>query len=228
MGSLMVLVLKNIMLMSLCLFNDHLVRECGWVWLLYKLTYLVVDGGMVQQVDHSLLFGLLLPLAPPDSLLDVEIQVGCCLRFFLPEVCQISVSEMPKWSWLFEALLKSVPYLLYYLTVLDCIFKSVPAVVCFIASCHKYEGPLPLLRDLVCQEDHFHSPLEDLPCSYLVCCSPVHLRILLPWDRWHDFYNKLVLSGPRRETGWEISQQQLKIVTLCLACTEGCLDSVHL
>ena len=63
---------------------------------LYKLTYLIVNGGMVQQVDHSLLFGLLLLLAPPDSLLDAKIQVGRCLRFILPEVCQISVSEMPK------------------------------------------------------------------------------------------------------------------------------------
>ena len=147
-------------------FNDHLVCECGWVWLLYKLTYLVVNGGMVQQVDHSLLFGLPLPLAPPDSLLDAKIQVSRCLGFILPEVCQIRVSEMPKWSWLFEALLESIPYLLYYLTIRDCIFKSDPAVVSFIASCHKYEGPLPLLRDLVCHEDHFHSPLEDLPSGY--------------------------------------------------------------
>ena len=66
---------------------------------------------MVQQVDHSLLFWLLLPLVPPDSLLDVKIQVSRCLRFVLPEVYQISVSEMPKWSWLFEALLESIPYL---------------------------------------------------------------------------------------------------------------------
>ena len=65
------------------------------------------------------------------------------------------------------------------------VFKSVPAVVCFITSCHKYEGPLPLLRDLVCHEDHFHSPFEDLPSGYFVCCSPVHLRIFLPWDRRH-------------------------------------------
>ena len=110
-------------------------------------------------------------------------------RFVLSEVCQVCVSEMPKWSWLFEALLESVPYLLYYLTVCNCVFKSVPAVVCFIASCHKYEGPLPLLRDLVCHEDHFHSPLEDLPSGYLVCCSPVHLRILLPWYRRHAYCN---------------------------------------
>ena len=67
-----------------------------------------------------------------------------------------------------EALLESVPYLLYYLTILDCIFKSVPAVVCFISSCHKYEGPLPLLRNLVRHEDHFHLPLEDLPCVTVV------------------------------------------------------------
>ena len=82
---------------------------------------------MVQQVDHSLLFGLHLPLALPDSLLDAKIQVSRCFRLILPEVCQISVSEMPKWGWLFEALLESVPYLFYYLTVLDCIFKSVPS-----------------------------------------------------------------------------------------------------
>ena len=50
---------------------------------------------MVQQVDHSLLFRLLLPLASPDSLLDVEIQVCCCLRFVLSEVYQIGISEMP-------------------------------------------------------------------------------------------------------------------------------------
>ena len=61
----MVFVLKNVTLMSLCLFNDHLVCQCGWIWLLYKLTYLVVDGGMVQQVDHLLLLRLLLPLASP-------------------------------------------------------------------------------------------------------------------------------------------------------------------
>ena len=58
--------------------------------------YLVVDGGMVQQVNHSLLFGLLLPLAPPDSLLDAKVQVSRCLGLVLPEVCQIRVSEMPK------------------------------------------------------------------------------------------------------------------------------------
>ena len=74
-GSLMVLVLKNVTLMSLCLFNDHLIRQCGWIWLLYKLTYLVVNGGMVQQVNHSLLLSFLLPLASPDCLLDAEIQV---------------------------------------------------------------------------------------------------------------------------------------------------------
>ena len=91
MGSLMVLVLKNITLMSLCLFNDHLVCQCGRFWLLYKLMYLIVDGGMVQQVNHSLLLMFLLPLVPPDSLLDVEIQVSCCLRFVLSEVCQIRV-----------------------------------------------------------------------------------------------------------------------------------------
>ena len=51
------------------------------------------------------------------------------------------------------------------------------------------EGPLSLLRDLVCHEDHIHLPLEGSPCGYLVCCSPVHLRILLPWDRRHDFCN---------------------------------------
>ena len=131
---------------------------------------------MVQQVDHLPLFGLLLPLAPPDSLLDAEIQVGCCLRFVLPEVCQISVSEMPKWSWLFEALLESVPYLLYYLMVLDCIFKSVPAVVCFIASCHKYEGPLPLLRGsgLPRRSLPFAAwrPSKRLPCLLLSNSSP--------------------------------------------------------
>ena len=33
------------------------------------------------------------------------------------------------------------------------------------------------------------SLLEEPPCGYLVCCSPVHLRILLPWDRRHDFCN---------------------------------------
>ena len=207
----MVLVLKNVTLVSLCLFNDHLVRQCGRFWLLYKLTYLVVDGGMVQQVDHSLLFRLLLPLAPPDSLLDAEIQVSRCLRFVLSEVCQIGVSEMPKWSWLFEALLESVPYLLYYLTVLDCIFKSVPAVVCFIASCHKYEGPLPLLRDLVCHEDHFHSPLEDLP-SGLPCLllsssspdtSPLGTDGMISAIRWS-------FQDHEGETGWEISQQQVE------------------
>ena len=35
-------------------------------------------------------------------------QISCCLQFVLSEVCQIRVSEMPKWSWLFEALLESV------------------------------------------------------------------------------------------------------------------------
>ena len=92
----MVFVLKNVMLVSLSLFNDHLVCQCGKFWLLNKLTYLVVDGGMVQQVDHSLLFSFLLPLAPPDSLLDAEIEISHCLQFILSEVCQISVSEMPK------------------------------------------------------------------------------------------------------------------------------------
>ena len=58
-----------------------------------------------------------------------------------------------------------------------------------VNSCHKYEGPLPLLRDLVCHEDHFHSPFEDLPSGYFVCCSPVHLRIFLPWDRRHVYCN---------------------------------------
>ena len=43
------------------------------VLLLNVLTDLVVDDGMVQQVDHSFLLRLLLPLAPPDCLLDVEI-----------------------------------------------------------------------------------------------------------------------------------------------------------
>ena len=100
--------------------------QCGRFWLLYKLTYLIVDGGMLQQVDHSLLLSFLLPLAQPDSLLDAEIQVSHCLWFVLSEVCQIRVSEMPKWSWLFEALLKSVPYLIYLLKVLDCLVKSVP------------------------------------------------------------------------------------------------------
>ena len=188
-GGLMVFVLKNIMLTSLCLFNDHLVRQCGRFWLLNKLMYLVVDGGMVQQVDHSLLLGFLLPLAPPDSLLDTEIEISRCLRFVLSEVCQISISEMPKWSWLFEAFLKSVPYLVYLLTVFHRVFKSVPVVVCFVTSCHKYEGPLPLLRYLVCHKEHIHSQLEGLPCSNLVSCSPFHLRILLPWDRRHDFCN---------------------------------------
>ena len=190
--------------------------------------YLVVNCGMVQQVDHSHLIVLPSPLASFDGLLDAEIQVSRCLGFVLSQVCQISVSEMPKWGWLLEAILEGVPYLLYYLMILDFFFKSVPAVVCFISSCHKYEGPLPVLRNLVHHEDHFHSPLEDLPCGYLVCCSPVHLRILLPWDRRHVYCNETVLSGPRRKTGWEISLQQLKIVTLRLACTEGCLDSVHL
>ena len=185
----MVLVLENVTLMSLCLFNDHLVRQCGRFWLLYKLTYLIVDGGMVQQVDHLLLVSFLLPLAPPDSLLDVEIQVSHCLWFVLSEVCQISISKMPKWSWLLKALFECVPYLIHLPAVLDCLFKSVPAVVCFVTSCHKYESPLPLLRYLVCHEDHIHLPLEEPPCGHLVGCSPVHLRILLPWDRWHDFCN---------------------------------------
>ena len=76
----------------------------------------------------------------------------------------------------FEALLESVPYLIYLLTVLDCLFKSVPAVVCFVTSCHKYEGPLPLLRNLVCHKDHLHSLLEEFsmwqPCQLLSSSSP--------------------------------------------------------
>ena len=129
-----------------------------------------------SKSNHSLLFGLLLPLAPFDSLLDVKIQVSRCLWLVLPEVSQIRVSEMPKWSWLFEALLECLPYLFHLLTVLYCVFKSVPAVVCFVTSCHRYEGPLPLLRDLVCHEDHFHSPSERpskrLPCLLLSSSSP--------------------------------------------------------
>ena len=73
----MVFVLKNITLMSLCLFNDHLVLKHSWFSLLNILTYLIVDCGMVQQVDHPFLLRFLLLLASPDSLLDAEIQVGC-------------------------------------------------------------------------------------------------------------------------------------------------------
>ena len=72
----MVFVLKNVTLMSLCLFNDHLIHQRGRFWLLNVLTDLVVDGGMVQQINLSLLLRLLLPLPPPDSLLDAEIQVS--------------------------------------------------------------------------------------------------------------------------------------------------------
>ena len=84
---------------------------------------------------------------------------------------------------------ESIPYLVYLLTVFHCVFKSVPAVVCFVTSCHKYEGPLPFLRCLVCHKDHIHSLLEGPPCGNLVSCSPVHLWILLPWDQRHDFCN---------------------------------------
>ena len=53
---------------------------------------------MVQEVDHSLLFRLPLPLAPPDSLLDVEIQVSRCLRFITASPCHhvtALVSHLP-------------------------------------------------------------------------------------------------------------------------------------
>ena len=92
----MVFVLKNVTLMNLCLFNDHLVHECSWLQLLNILTYFVVESGMVQQGDHSLLFGILIPLAPSDSLLDAEIQVSHQLRGVLSEISEIDVSEMPK------------------------------------------------------------------------------------------------------------------------------------
>ena len=108
---------------------------------------------------------------------------------------------MPKWSWLFEALLESVPYLIYLLGVIHCLFKSVPVVVCFVTSCHKYQGILPLLWYLVCHKDHLHLPLEEFPCGNLVGCSPVHLQILLPWDRWHFVCKYMVLSGPP-ERNW--------------------------
>ena len=72
----MVFVLKNVTLMSLRLFNDHLVLKCSCFLLLNVLMYLIVDCGMVQQVDHPLLLSVL-PLASPDGLFDVEIQVCC-------------------------------------------------------------------------------------------------------------------------------------------------------
>ena len=209
----MVLVLKNVTLMSLCLFNDHLVRQCGRFCLLYKLMYLIVDGGMVQQVDHPLLLGFLLPLAPLTVYLRAEIQVSCCLWFVLSEVSQISVSEMPKWSWLFEALLESVPYLIHLCTIFDCLFKSVPAVICFIASCHKYEGPLPSPQEpgLPRRSPSFAAWRVSMrqPCQLLSSSSPD----TSPWGSSAWFLQLDGLSGPQRKTEWELSQWQLKIVT---------------
>ena len=42
--------------------------------------YLVVDGGMVQQVDHSLLLRFLLPLAPPDRSRSAVVSDSSCLK----------------------------------------------------------------------------------------------------------------------------------------------------
>ena len=165
--------------MSLCLFNNSLVLECFWIGLLNVLKYLVVDGRMVQQVNHTLLLCLLRPLASFDNLLDAEIQIGCCLCGFLPHISQISVSEMPKRRGLFEALFKGLPYLCYIFLVLDSFFKSVPAVVCLISSCHKYEGPLSVPCHLVCHEDNLHPSFELSPSGHFVSCSPFHVRILL-------------------------------------------------
>ena len=158
---------------------------------MYKLMYLVVDGGMVQQVNHSLLLSFLLPLAPPDSLLDVEIRVSHCLRFVLSEVCQISVSEKcPKMKFdcskLFWKASHTWSTFLRSWTVSSRVSQRLYALSPPATS---MRAPLPLLRYLVCHEDHIHSPLEEFPCDHLVSCSPVHLQILLPWDRRHDFCN---------------------------------------
>ena len=66
--------------------------------------------------------------------------------------------------------------------VFYCLFKGVPVVECLITSRHKYQGKLSLCWYLVGHEDHLHVALENLPSGHFVGCSPVHLRILLPWD----------------------------------------------
>ena len=172
----MVFVLKNVTLMSLGLFNDHLICQCSRFWLLNELMYLIVDGGMVQQVYHLLLLSFLLPLAPPDSLLDAEIQISHCLQFVLSEVCQVSISEMPKWSWLFEAFLESIPYLVYLLTVFHRVFKSVAAVVCFIHLLPQVWGPTasPQVSGLP-QRSHSYTAWRSSmqqPCQLLSSSSP--------------------------------------------------------
>ena len=190
----MVFVLKDVTFMSLCLFNDHLILRCVWLCFLNVLMDLIVDCGMVQQVNHMLLFCILVPLTIPDGLFDAEIQISCCLSVFLSEVSEIGVSEMPKGCRLFEAFLECLPYLLNLLGVLYHVFKSVPAVVCFFTSCHKYKGILSLLWYLVCHEDHFHVTLELPPSSNFLCHSPIHLQILLSQDSLHS----VLKDGPFR------------------------------
>ena len=144
---------------------------------------------MVQQVDHSLLLSFLLPLASPDSLLDVEIQVSHCLRFVLSEVCRyasLKCQNEVDCSKLFSKASHTCFTTLRSLTVSSRVSQRLyalsPPATSIRAHC---------LSSGIWSATKITSipPLEDLPCGHLISCSPVHLRILLPWDRRHDFCN---------------------------------------
>ena len=85
-------------------------------------------------------------------------------------------------KWIVRSSSRMLPIPVGILWIPHCLSKSVPAVVCLISSCHKYDG---ILWYLVCHEDHLHPPLEHFLSSNLVSCSPVHLQILLSWEHGH-------------------------------------------
>ena len=185
MGSLMVFVLKNITLVSLCLFDYQLVRQCMAGSDSCTCTYVSRSRWWHGTASRSFCSSLVsffhwhpLTVCLMRRSRSAIVSDSSCLKS-----ARVRVSEMPKWSWLFESSSRNVSHtwstFLWSSTVSSRVSQQLyaPSPLATSMRAHCLSSGTWSATKIT-----FIHRLKELPCGHLVGCSPVHLWILLPLE----------------------------------------------